>query len=118
MHTQRKAFSFAPELIPLIREGSKTLTYRLDDDQLDYLKVGDRVQVEDSSTGQVFAELEITHKSYTTFGELPIDRTGNVAHSTKEAQRAMFRGYYNREVPDSDRVLILGFRVLRWLGRN
>jgi ASC-1-like (ASCH) protein len=116
MHIQRRTILFAPELIPLIRDGSKTLTYRLDDDSLDWLNVGDQVEAEDSSTERVFAELEIIHKSYTTFGRLPVDRTGNVAHQNKEAQRTAFKGYYNREVLDSERLLVLGFRVLRWLG--
>ncbi len=109
---------FAPNLVPLVRAGSKTLTYRLDDDHLDFLRVGDTIEAEDSASGEVFAELEIVEKRYTTFGELPIDRKGNIAHHTKEAQRAVFRGYYGRDIQDSDRVLILGFRIARLLGNN
>ncbi len=109
---------FAPDLVSLIRAGSKTLTYRLDDDHLDFLSVGDRIEAEDSASGEVFAELEIVEKHYTTFGRLPIARTGNVAHRTKEDQRAVFRGYYGREIEDSDRVLVLGFRIVRLLGYN
>ncbi len=107
---------FAPDLVPLVRAGSKTLTYRLDDDHLGFLMVGDRIEAEDSASGEVFAELEIVEKRYTTFGELPIDRKGNVAHRTKEDQRAVFKGYYGRDIKDSDRVLVLGFRIVRLLG--
>jgi ASC-1-like (ASCH) protein len=109
---------FAPDLVPLIRAGSKTLTYRLDDDHLGFLRVGDRIEAEDSASGAVFAELEIVERHYTTFGELPIGREGNVAHPTKEDQRAVFKGYYSRDIMDSDRVLVLGFRVVRLLVHN
>jgi len=118
MENRRKAILFHPDFIEMIRGGAKTLTYRLDDDRLDYLNVGDRVEAEDSSTGRPFAELEITAVSYTTFGELPIDRSGNVAHPSKAGQRAAFHGYYGRDIEDTERVLILEFRLLRSLGRS
>jgi hypothetical protein len=112
MHSPGKVILFHPTLAPLIKSGAKTLTYRLDDDGLDDLTVGDRTVAEDSASGQVFAELEITEKRFTTFAELPIDRHGNVAHRSKEAQRLAFKGYYGRDIQDSERVLILGFRVV------
>jgi hypothetical protein len=112
MQTPERVILFHPELIPLIESGAKTLTYRLDDDDLDYLAVGDIAHARDSATGQLFAELQITHKHWTTFAQLPIDRQGNVAHRSKEAQRLAFKGYYGREVLDSERVLVLQFKVV------
>jgi hypothetical protein len=106
---------FHPSLIPHIEDGSKNLTYRLDDDGLDYLKVGDCVEAEDSETGERFAELEITSLEWTTFGELPIDRKGNVQSESKHRQRETFKGYYGRNVVDGERALIIGFRLVRWL---
>jgi hypothetical protein len=106
---------FHPSLVPLILASDKTLTYRLSDDGLDVLDVGEEVDGQDSSTGQRFARLRITSKEYTTFAELPIDRTGNVTHASKQAQRATFRGYYGREILDEEPVLILEFEVLRRL---
>ena len=106
---------FHPDLIPLIKSGSKNLTYRLDDEHLDYLKVGDRVTAKDGFSGEAFAELEITSMEFTTFGELPLDRPGHTKYSSKEEQRAIFKGYYGREIEDSERALILGFKVVRWL---
>ncbi len=118
MQSPRKVILFHPTLAPLIQSGAKTLTYRLDDDGLDYLAVGDSAEAVDSATGQAFAELEIAEKRYTTFAELPIDRQGNVAHASKEAQRQTFRGYYGRDIQDSERVLVLGFRVVRLLDNS
>jgi hypothetical protein len=115
MQSPRSVILFHPSLVPLIKSGAKTLTYRLDDDGLDYLAIGDTAEAEDSATGQVFAELEIVERHYTTFAELPTDRQGNVTHRSKDAQRLAFRGYYGREVKDAERVLVLGFRVVRLL---
>lgn len=109
---------FHPSLVPLMSDGTKNLTYRLDDDGLDYLTVGDVVKAENSATGEVFAELEITSLEWTTFGGLPTDREGNVRSASKEKQRETFKGYYGREITDDERALILGFRVLQWLGQK
>ena len=62
-----------------------------------------------------FAELEIIDKHWTSFGDLPLDREGNVAYQSKEQQRIVFEGYYGKEVKDSDRVLVLGFRIVQRL---
>ena len=113
-----KSILFHPSLIALIKSGEKTLTYRLDDDHLDSLSVGDTVQAEDSSSGWVFAQLQISEKRYTTFGELPTDHAGNVTHRSKEEQRAVFEGYYGRPVLNAERVLILGFQVREWLSKR
>jgi ASC-1-like (ASCH) protein len=109
---------FHPSLVSLIKDGTKNLTYRLDDDGLDYLKVGDLVKAENSATGETFAELEIVSLAWTTFGDLPTDREGNVKSESKEKQREVFEGYYSREVTNYERVLIIGFSVVHWLGEN
>jgi len=116
MTTLDHVILFHPNLVPLIEDGTKNLTYRLDDDGLDYLIVGDVVRAENSATGETFAELEITSLEWTTFGGLPTDREGNVKSESKEKQREVFKGYYGRKVADDERALIIGFRVVRWLG--
>lgn len=59
--TADKTIGFAPNLVPLVLDGSKTLTYRLGN-KWDFLQVGDKILTDNSGTGKVFAELEITHK--------------------------------------------------------
>lgn len=107
-----KTIGFAPELIPLVQEESKTLTYRLGD-KYDFLKIGDTIQVDDSLTGIVFGEVVITEKSQTTFGLLPIDRKGHEIYLSKEEQREVFAGYYGRAIEDNDRIIVLGFLLLK-----
>lgn len=114
MSYDQAVFGFAGSLVPLVKDGSKTLTYRLGD-KYAFLKNGDRLMVEDSSTHIPFAEIEIIEVSRTTFADLPIDRHGHEAYASKSEQRAVFEGFYKRPVNDEEQVLIIEFKVLRHL---
>ena len=46
------SIGFASNLVPLVLDGSKTLTYRIGD-KYDFLKVGDEIDVRDSSNDNV-----------------------------------------------------------------
>ncbi|MBA3724087.1 MAG: ASCH domain-containing protein [Candidatus Levybacteria bacterium] len=111
MQNQTVSIGFASNLVPLILNGTKTLTYRLGD-KYTFLHVGDKIAVRDSSTNTVFAEVEITEKSYTTFKDLPIDRVGHEIYPSKEKQRETFEKYYGT-VKAGDQILILGFKLLK-----
>lgn len=106
----KTSISFAPDLVTPIFDGSKTLTYRIGD-KYDFLNVGDEIDVRDSSTNKIFGKVKITEKSYTTFRDLPIDRSGHEVYESKQKQREKFEKYYGR-VTDDDRVLILGFQLI------
>ena len=106
------SIGFAPELVPLVLDGSKTLTYRLGD-KWDFLNVGDTILTEDSGTGKVFAELEITLKEKGTFGTLRDDREGHEPYRSLEERRSTFEKYYKRSVTDDEPAIIFGFKVLQ-----
>ena len=112
MNHPYKIIGFAPDLVPLILDGSKTLTYRLGD-RWGFLEEGDTLLTEDSATGKVFAELEITSKEAGTFGTLRDDREGHEEYRSLEERRSTFEKYYGRPVTDDEPALILGFKVLR-----
>lgn len=101
------SIGFAPHLVPLIKNGTKQLTYRIGD-KYGFLAVGDKIAVRDSSTNEVFGEIEIIERSYTTFKNLPLNRAGHEIYKSKEEQKEIFSKYY-AEVHDADKVLILGF---------
>jgi len=105
------SIGFAPNLVPLILDGTKTLTYRIGD-KYDFLKIGDEIDVRDSSNDKVFAKVKIIEKDYTTFADLPIDRVGHEVYSSKQEQRDTFEKYYS-EVKDEDKILVLGFSVMQ-----
>ncbi|KXK10187.1 MAG: hypothetical protein UZ22_OP11002000919 [Microgenomates bacterium OLB23] len=104
------SIGFASNLVPLILDGSKTLTYRIGD-KYDFLQVGDEVDMRDSSNDKVFSKVKIVEKDYTIFKDLPTDKVGHEVYSSKEEQRATFEKYYG-EVKDDDKILILGFTVI------
>lgn len=105
------SIGFAANFVPLILNGSKTLTYRIGD-RYDFLEIGDEIDIKDSSNEKVFGRIKITEKSYTTFEDLPIDRKGHEVYKSKLEQRETFEKYYG-QVDDKDKMLILGFELIQ-----
>lgn len=109
------AIGFAPELIRFIVEDRKLTTYRYGD-KYDYLKVGDEVSIQDSSTGAIAAKVKIVNKRRATFKELPIRIGTHEAYRDKEHQRQVQSGYYaylGRPIRDDDPFLIFDFELVR-----
>lgn len=113
MNVTITSIGFAHNLVPLIKNGSKTLTYRVGD-KYSFLNVGDCIFIGDSSNQTDFAEVEITEKTFTTFKDLPINREGHEKYTSKEQQREIFNTYYG-DVSDNEKILILGFKVLKMI---
>ncbi len=111
MKFQDISIGFAPNLVPLIKNGSKTFTYRVGS-KYAFLNVGDTLFVRNSQTSKNFAEVEIIKKSVTTFGDLPIDTIGHEVYSSKSEQKDIFQRYYKRKISADEKVLILGFKVV------
>lgn len=105
---------FAKQLVPLVKDGSKILTYRLGL-KYDFLQNGDTILVEDSSTRVPFAKIKVVRVSKTAFADLPIDRRGHEAYASKSEQREVFEGFYKRVVNDTEQVLIIEFKILKLL---
>ena len=110
-HTD-KSIAFASNLLPLIANGTKTLTYRLGN-KYNFLEMNDLVDISNASDGAAFAQVEILEKSWTTFKELPIDKKGHEIYSSKQDQRDTFKQYYGKELENDDKILVLGFKVVK-----
>src|SRR5680860_260437 len=93
---------FAENLVPLVKCGEKTLTYRLGDKYKD-LDAGDIIETKDSSTDKVFAKLLIISKEVAIFKDLSIDRQGHEKYSSKEDQRISFEKYYPNKIEDDSK---------------
>lgn len=105
---------FAPELIGFILEDLKVTTYRFGK-KYDYLQVGDIVSIQDSSSKQIVGSAKITHKSSTTFKDLPLDSSAHESYRDKEHQRSILSGYYayiGRPIQDEDDFLVFDFQLL------
>jgi hypothetical protein len=114
MHYDQVILGFAENLVPSVKDGSKTLTYRLGF-KYAYLKVGDHFLVENTATHIPFAEIEIMSVSQASFQDLPIDRPGHETYESKEGQRKIFEGFYGTRVKDEDPFLVFEFKVVRLL---
>lgn len=101
---------FAKNLIPLILNGSKTLTYRLGD-KYDFLKVEDEIDVRDSSSRKIIGRIKITEKEHAVFKNLPINRKGHEEYKTKRELKRTFEKYYGK-VNENDKVIILSFKLI------
>lgn len=110
MNYNDKAIGFAPDLVPLIMSGKKTLTYRVGD-KYGFLDVGDIILVKNSSNDKIFAKVKITEIDHITFDKLPIDREGHEVYLSKEKQRTTFQKYYGKNIEDFEPMLIIGFNV-------
>ena len=102
---------FAPSLVPLVLNGSKTLTYRLGD-KWGFLKIGDIISAKDSEVDKLFAELEIVNIESVTFGDLSNNSKGHEVYETDKEKRMVFSKYYTRTIKNDESVLILEFKVL------
>lgn len=109
---QDKSIGFVAILVPLIIKGVKTLTYRYGN-KYDFLSVSDQINIKDSETDNIFAQIEITKKYWTIFKDLSISCEGHEIYSSKEEQRKTFNKYYQREFKDEDKMLVLGFKVIK-----
>ena len=107
-----KKIGFAHELVELIKDGTKTLTYRLGD-KYNILNIGDQIAVLDSSTYEAFGIIEIADKSFANFIDLPINRSGHETYKDKDDMRKIFSGYYKQSILDHYKFLILEFKVIK-----
>lgn len=108
------AIAFAPELVGFILQDRKLTTYRYGD-KYGYLKVGDEISIQNSSTGEIKAKARIINKMKTTFGELPIQIGTHEAYRDKEHQREVLSGYYaylGRPLVDEDSFLVFDFELV------
>ncbi|MCB0317213.1 MAG: ASCH domain-containing protein [Bdellovibrionales bacterium] len=109
-----KVINFAPELIPFIQSGIKTVTYRLGT-KYSYLKVGDKVEIREYGSVGLVAKAEIIFIEELPFEELPLRYPGHESYENKEHQRRVFNGYYyytGRQIADKDSFLLIEFDLV------
>jgi len=114
MRYKDKSIKFSSNLVPLIKNKSKTLTYRIGK-KYDYLKKGDIVMFQESGKkgNGIFAEVEITDKYHKAFGELSHKAPGHEKFSSKEEMRNTYERYYKQEIKNDQEILVLGFTVIK-----
>lgn len=106
--------AFAPELVDFIKCGEKQSTYRYGL-KYDYIKVGDVIDIVNSSTEKVEASVKIVAKNQLTLADLPLGFDKHEVYRDKEHQRQVLGGYYayiGREIRDDDLFLVFEFELM------
>lgn len=107
-----KTLKFQPHLVQQIRDGSKTITWRLFDDK--DLQQGDLVDFYEKGHAQPFAHARITKLAVKTLGTLEDeDWIGHERFASEEEMYETYRRYYGPEVGSETEVKILWFDLLR-----
>jgi len=109
-----KTLKFAPELVDLVKNGSKTSTWRLFDDKNiqtgDFLTLIKRPEIVPFAEAQVIA---VTEKALKDINEE--DKKGHETVGNSEQMYETYSKYYNQQVTPETIVKIIKFNVTKFL---
>ncbi len=109
-----KTLKFAKDLVPLIKSGKKTTTWRLFDDK--DLQKGDEIQLISRPDLNVFAIAKIIEMTEKPFHDLTdIDLEGHEQVGIKQQMYDTYTMYYKQPVDEHTLVKIIKFKILRFL---
>jgi hypothetical protein len=107
-----KTLKFAPHLVPLILDGSKTSTWRLWDDK--NLAEGDIIDFLESGTNKHIATAKLIKVYEKTLGILtPEDKKGHEQFKSDEEMYQHYKEYYKREVNGDTPLKIINYVLLK-----
>ena len=105
-----KKLKFSSNLVPLILNGEKTVTWRLWDDK--DLKDGNIIDMFDIKTGKQFARAKILKVSEKPMGNLTNeDRDGHEKYNSDEEMYQTYIKYYQQEVNPKTLVKVILFEL-------
>ena len=107
-----KTLKFRPHLAEMILRGEKHTTWRLFDDK--DLTKGDRIELINWKTGDVFGQAEITEMSEKKFADLTeADWDGHEKFDSEQDMYQTYSGYYGQTVGAGTIVKVLRMKALQ-----
>ncbi|WKZ25778.1 MAG: ASCH domain-containing protein [bacterium] len=107
-----KRIKFAPNLVQLVLDGTKTSTWRLWDDK--DLQTGDIVEFVNAETLEVFSKAELTKVIEKPFKDLTDDeKEGHEKYINTEEMSKKFEEYYHKPVDENTLFKIVHFRLIK-----
>jgi hypothetical protein len=94
---------FAAHLMPLVRAGIKTLTYRAGEK---WRTVSPGQELNAGKAGRLI----VTSVRQVAFGDLPVICPGHETYAGRHQMNSVFAGYYGRDIPDEEIMTVLEFR--------
>lgn len=109
-----KEIKFSEDLVKLIKDGSKTSTWRLFDDK--DLKTGEKVVFLARPSLSPFAEAVLSEVLIKKFSALTeADKEGHEKFASNEEMYKTYEGYYGRPVNADTELKIIHFSITKWL---
>jgi hypothetical protein len=109
-----KTLKFSQDLVELVKNGSKTSTWRLFDDK--DIKVDDLVTLIKRPELIPFAEAKVTEVLVKSFKELiDEDKEGHEKFDSEELMYKTYSDYYKQEVNPDTEVKIIRFTILKFI---
>ncbi len=107
-----KTLKFKPDLVSKVLDGSKTTTWRIDDDK--DLQEGDEIVFLNSDTKEKFAKAKIVYVRSKKLGEVEEQDfdEGHERYESKEAMIESYRSYYGKDVTLDSDLKIIKFAIL------
>lgn len=110
-----KRLKFKNDLVPLVLDGSKTVTWRIFDDK--DLQAGDQLSFVDSITEEEFAKAEIIAIREKKLGEITEEdfKEGHERYRDQDEMLATYRSYYGETVDSGTVIKVINFKLLEAL---
>jgi hypothetical protein len=109
-----KTLKFRDHLVREIREGRKTVTWRIFDDK--DLNAGDRIELLNWESGEKFAEAEITKVREKKLRQIEeSDFEGHEKYSSLDVMLQNYREYYGEKVTMDTSIKMIDFKISRFL---
>lgn len=107
-----KILKFEPKLVSLILSGEKTVTWRLFDDK--DLQIGDKPELVNSETNEIFAKAEIIGIREKKMEEIDdSDYNGHEKFKDEKKMLRVYQSYYGEKVNLEQIVKIIKFRIIQ-----
>ncbi len=107
-----KQLKFNYNLVPLILNGSKTVTWRLFDDK--DLQVGDEMEFLNSDTGRKFAQATILEMSMKPISQITTtDREGHDLVGEGQQLIKHYETLYKKSISPDDEIKIIKFKITK-----
>ena len=105
-----KRLRFSEELVPLVIDGTKDTTWRVDDEKA--IQPGDDLSL-CRIDGTEFAKVNVVWTKETTFAQLTDeDIEGHEPFASDEEMLRTYSGYYNKPLDMKSRLKVIKFRIV------
>ncbi len=106
----QKTLKFKEHLVPLILSGEKTVTWRLFDDK--DLRVGDKVNLINADSREIFGSAKLTEIKEKPFGEITDeDFDGHEKFESEKEMYETYKKYYGGKLSKDTTVKIIKFKL-------